>query len=153
MEQADLMKNLTKELFSKMGFEPSQIDILEGDSVKSSNMISVKIENPGLLIGEKGANLTYIEHILRLLISKKIENAPRFVLDINNYKKDREEYLKELARETAKKVAATKQPVSLFPMSAFERRIIHMELSNRPDIITESSGQKEERSVFIKPKI
>ena len=74
------MKNVTKELFSKMGFELSSIDVLENDDVKSSNMITVKIDSPGLLIGEKGVNLTYIEHVLRLLMSKKLEKIQNFLL-------------------------------------------------------------------------
>ncbi len=151
MDENNQMKNLTKELFSKMGFEASSIDVLENKDLKGSNVVSVKVESPGLLIGEKGANLVYIEHILRLLMLKKLQNTPRFILDINNYRKDRESYLRELAQEMAKKTLLTKEPITLFPMSAYERRIIHLELSGRPDVLTESSGEKNERSVVIRP--
>jgi len=73
-------------------------------------------------------------------------------LDINEYKKKKIEYLKSLAKDLADEVVFTKEEKVLFPMPAYERRIIHTELSQRADIITESRGEGYDRHVIIKPK-
>ena len=73
-------------------------------------------------------------------------------LDINDYKKKKVEYLKDFAKETADQIAMTGQEKTLPPMSSYERRIIHAELSQRTDVITESQGDGFDRHVVIKPK-
>ena len=72
-------------------------------------------------------------------------------IDINNYRKDREDLIIKLAKAAAKKSSVTKQEVSLPAMNAYERRIIHSELSLHPDLKTESSGEGKQRHVVIKP--
>ena len=72
-------------------------------------------------------------------------------LDIQNYKKKKAEYLKELARSLADEVSLTKKEKNLDPMPAYERRIIHLELAERKDISTESIGEEPERKIVIRP--
>jgi len=73
------------------------------------------------------------------------------ILDINNYRHNREEFLKEVAKETAHRVILTKEPIKLPAMNAYERRIIHMELATHPDVATESEGEEPERYLVVKP--
>ena len=73
-------------------------------------------------------------------------------LDINDYKKKKKDYLKELACSIANEVALSKKQKELPPMSAYERRIIHLELAERQDVSTESIGQEPERKVIITPR-
>ena len=87
-----------------------------------------------------------------MILKKKITDPFYINLDINDYKKKKEEYLKELARSAAEEVALTKREKILGSMLAYERRIIHMELSNRENIETESIGEEPERRVIIKPR-
>lgn len=84
------------------------------------------------------------------LIAKKNDLKSVFV-DINNYRRERENLILELARASARKSIATKEEVSLPTMNAYERRLVHLELVNRPDINTESVGEGKERRVVIKP--
>jgi len=72
-------------------------------------------------------------------------------LDVNDYKKKKSEYLRELARDTANDVVLTKKEKMLEPMPAYERRVIHLELAGRTDVASESVGQEPERRVVIKP--
>jgi spoIIIJ-associated protein len=90
---------------------------------------------------------------LKEILRKKIEEQFFIDLDINDYKKKKTEYLKEVARTTADDVSLTKKEKQLAPMPAYERRIIHLELADRSDVITESIGEEPERSVIVKPKI
>jgi len=76
----------------------------------------------------------------------------QFVVDVEDYKKGREDYLRELARQAADRVRETKESLLLKPMSAYERRVVHAEISNLADITTESVGEDPERRILIKLK-
>ncbi|MEK7634685.1 MAG: R3H domain-containing nucleic acid-binding protein [Patescibacteria group bacterium] len=83
------------------------------------------------------------------LIAQKNNIFPIFI-DINNYRKKRENLILELARAAAKKTVAEKNEMQLPAMNAYERRLIHTELSKHPDVKTESIGEGKERCVVIK---
>ena len=83
------------------------------------------------------------------LIAKK-QGLESVFVDFNNYRKEREALIVELAKAAARKVATTKQEVELPVMNAYERRLGHMELASRPDVKTESIGERGERRVVIK---
>ena len=72
-------------------------------------------------------------------------------LDINDYKNKKIEYLKNLAKESADEVFLVKKTKTLPPMSSYERRIIHEELSQRQDVTTQSQGEGDNRQVVINP--
>jgi spoIIIJ-associated protein len=83
------------------------------------------------------------------LIAKKFDEGP-IMVDVNNFRREREKFVLELARAGAKKAALSKSDVVLPPMNAYERRLVHTELAIRPDIKTESVGQGSSRQVVIK---
>lgn len=85
------------------------------------------------------------------LLAKKHGLEENVFIDINNYRKERENLIVELAKAAARKVLLTKQEVKLPAMNAYERRLVHMELSTRPDVKSESMGEGPERHVIIKP--
>lgn len=143
------VKKLIEDLLNKLGFKNFGIDIKAREEEPS--IFSIQMDEARLLIGEHGQNLRAFEQIVRILASKKIEDVPNFIIDINNYRKERENYLKDLARSIAQKVTIEKRPFKLPPMSAFERRVIHTELASRPDVITESQGEEPERKIIVKP--
>ena len=72
-------------------------------------------------------------------------------VDVNNYRRERERLIVEIAKAAARKVLITKSDVSLPPMNAYERRLVHTELATRPDLKTESSGDRRDRRVVVKP--
>ena len=84
------------------------------------------------------------------LIGKKQNISPIFV-DINNYRKERENLIVELAKAAARKATASKAEVKLPAMNSYERRLVHTELSTRPDVKSESIGEGKDRSVVVKP--
>ena len=113
--------------------------------------INLKTQEPQILIGENGQTLVDIQRLLKAILKRKIQEDFYIDLDINGYKKQKIEYLKELARSAADDVSLIKEERILPSMSAYERRIIHMELAERSDIVTESIGREPERKVVIKP--
>ena len=82
--------------------------------------------------------LPALDHVCNLLLRK--DNLPSYVVDLNLYRKERERLITELARAAAHKAAVRKESVELPPMNAYERRIVHMELADKPDLVTESIG-------------
>ncbi len=90
-----------------------------------------------------------LERIARL-IAKKLDHPP-VIVDVNHYKKERENLIVKLARAAARKAAVTGEEVSLPAMNAYERRIVHTELSVRPDVQTESTGEDRGRHVIVRP--
>jgi len=150
LNQQDLekIKKLTKEFFEKTTFEV-EVDVLpERDQTIPINL---KTEEPQILIGEGGQTLLEIQHLLKAILKRQIPESFYIDLDINDYKKKKNEYLKEMARSAADEVALTKKEKILAPMPAYERRIIHLELAERSDVISESQGEEPERRVVIKP--
>jgi spoIIIJ-associated protein len=117
--------------------------------VVSLNIVS---DEPQILIGEKGQTLFEIQRLLRMVLNKKIQKIFYLNLDIIEYKKKKIEYLKTLAKDLANEVALTKKEKVLFSMPAYERRIIHAELAESPDVVTESHGNGFDRHIVIKPR-
>jgi len=142
------LEKIVKEFFQKMTID-GEIKILPPKDETLS--IHLKVENPQILIGEKGQTLFEIQHLLKAILKRKINENFYIDLDINDYKKKKIEYLKDLARSVADEVSLTKKEKILSPMPAYERRIIHLEIASRKDVTSESIGQEPERKVVIKP--
>lgn len=162
LEQKDLniIKKTVEEFFNRITISISSIDIdlsvvknnksLEGEE-KSLVDLSVKLDEPQILIGQGGQTLFEIQKLLRTILNKKMDGMFYLNLDINDYKKKKAEYLKSIAKDLADQVSFTKESKTLVPMSSYERRIIHTELSERLDVVTESQGDKENRHIVINP--
>jgi spoIIIJ-associated protein len=142
------IKEIAEEFFKKMTLAVKvEISRPKEDAIS----INIKTEEPQILIGDKGQTLLEIQHLLRMILKKKINEQIFIDLDIQDYKKKKVDYLKELAILVADEVSLTKKEKILFPMPAYERRIIHLELADRKDVTTESIGEEPERRVIIRP--
>ena len=148
-KDTEIIKETTREFFQKTTFNV-EVEVLSEREETIS--INIKTEDPQILIGEGGQTLTEIQHLLKAILRRKITEMFYIDLDINDYKKKKKDYLKELACSIANEVALSKKQKELPPMSAYERRIIHLELAERQDVSTESIGQEPERKVIIAPR-
>jgi spoIIIJ-associated protein len=124
---------------------------MQSDIAAQTLTVNLIMDEAGHFIGERGANLKDLESILRQIIKKQFPSAPSVFFDVNGYRREREESLRAMARQAAKEAVLRKEPVMLEPMNAYERRLVHLELSTRPDVITESVGQDYGRRVVVKP--
>ena len=109
-----------------------------------------------MLIGKNGQNLEAFERLVRLLASSQIEPNPEndlhFIIDINDYRKSRTDYLIDIAKDVAQRVIQTQRAEALSPMSSYERRLVHTELASYKEIQTESVGQEPRRRIIVKPQ-
>lgn len=114
--------------------------------------LNIEGEDLGILIGRRGQTMASLQHIVRLILSHQEEVKLPVVIDVEGYKERRCEGLRALANRLAEQVTTRKTPFTMEPMSAFERRIIHLALVDNPDVFTESTGFGESRKVVIAPK-
>jgi spoIIIJ-associated protein len=152
-EEIENIKEIIKEFFLKAGF----IVEVEGSCISRDNEdvleIEVKTSEAQNLIGKQGLVLADIQLLLRKVIKKKTDKEFYLSLDIDGYKKNKESYLRNVAQSVADEVSRTKREKELPYTSSFDRRVVHMELADRKDVITESIGEGEERRIVIKPVI
>jgi spoIIIJ-associated protein len=148
----DIKKSI-KELLEKAGF-PSEIEIAESHLDNQDGIIcNVKTtEDSNLLIGQYGVNLQAFQHIARLLIRKKLSSERiKFTLDVNSYRDQKNQVVIEQANEAARQAVSEGRVIIMKPMSAYERRLVHMELSKNDKVATESVGEGENRKILVKP--
>lgn len=142
-------------LLAKMNVTAAlEASVSEPDDVtgKKVHVFEVNGEDLGVLIGPRGETLNAIQYIARLMVGNQIEKRASFVIDVEGYRKRREQALTRLAERMAKKVVSRNRSVSLEPMPPHERRIIHMTLRDSEDVYTQSSGEGSRRKVRILPR-
>jgi spoIIIJ-associated protein len=150
----EIAKGILEELLDKMGVEASvvpQVSMQKGEAPTTVNF-NIEGGDLGILIGRRGQTLACLQFILRLMVGNQTKTWLPIVVDVEDYKQDRSEKLRALALRLASQVINNRKPFTLEPMPAYERRIIHLTLSEDPDVTTESIGLGEARKVVIRPK-
>lgn len=140
-------KELLEEILTAMHFENvSVIGNLDGSIIK----LDAKVDesDTGIAIGKNGASLDAIEFIIRKAIDSRSNNL-RVNVDINNYKRRRDEKIVRLARETAQKVAQSGKSWNLRYMNSYERRLAHEEISKHRNVESHSEGREPQRYVVV----
>lgn len=115
-------------------------------------VIEIKGQDVNYLIGYRGEVLNALQTILSAIANKELENKCKITLDIEGYRAKREKTLEELAEKIARTVVKTKKSVTLEPMSAYERKVIHSKLQNSKTVKTHSIGEEPYRKVIISLK-
>ncbi len=116
------------------------------------NLIEISGADLGVLIGPRGDTLASLQYISRLIASHQLKTKADFVIDVEGYRERRKQALARLAERMASKVIKQGRPVSLEPMPANERRVIHMTLRDHAAVYTQSTGEGSQRRVRIHPK-
>jgi spoIIIJ-associated protein len=143
------VKALADKLFELLGLDAK----IEVSADKDNNTVLVNIDSPnetGLLIGKRGETLHSIQSVLALMTRTKVDGWIRIIVDVGDWREKNEEYLKDLAEQTAQRAKETSQPQNLYNLNSAQRRIIHMYLSEDKDIETESLGEGQERYLVVK---
>ena len=156
METEDLtkkVKEITVEFLTQLGLDPEvEVGLLEEDDIKYIK-VNLEGENLSELIGFHGKVFDSLQNILGLIVNKQLDlHEYRLLLEINDYRAQREEYLKQYAQRAAIEVKMNKSSLELSPMKPFERRIVHMILKEDSEVLTESTGEGNERRIIIKYK-
>ncbi|MCB0058069.1 MAG: protein jag [Caldilineaceae bacterium] len=143
------------EMVRLMGFEA---DIIaewrdpDADNEHRYLLLDLQGSELGALIGRRGDTLNNIQYLIRLMVNQRVHKWKNIVVDVEGYRQRRIDHLSQLAQRSASQVAQSGRPLSLEPMPANERRIVHLTLRDNPDVYTESVGDGPKRKVQILPK-
>lgn len=148
-DRADRAGDFLEDLFERLDVD-CYVEVA-ADRVDGKILIDIAGPDTGVIIGRKGAVLDAIELVLSRAMDNKDGGGIRISLDAEGYRERRAEKLRSVAADQARRVVQTKRPVSLEPMSARERRIIHMALKSDPAVQTRSEGEGPDRHIIIEP--
>jgi len=148
-------KSVLETLLAKMGINASVLSakpLAETEEVDSPIAFDIEGEDLGILIGRRGQTLACLQYIVRIITAHQTNSWTPIFIDVEGYKQRHYQSLQTLALNIAKQVKAEMAPFKLEPMSAYERRIVHLTLADNPDVLTRSIGEGENRRVVILPK-
>lgn len=149
----EIIKEIVSDLLRKMDFEAEvEVSLEEGAPQTFLCMARVK-EDQNFLIGQYGANLAAIQHIVRMMLYKKTQERLSVTIDVNGYFSDKKTLLEQESEKAAEEAVRDQISVMMRPMLSYERKIIHTFLAKNQDVVTESIGQGKERKIVIRPKI
>jgi spoIIIJ-associated protein len=150
MDIRNQLQKDTKTLLEKMGFQFLGAPTIEEE--EGRYLLSVFVDDPKSLIGDRGASLAAFQQVFRLIASRKYDPDIRIDIDVNGYKKKRQEFIREMAFSARRRALANKAPVGLEPMSSYDRRVIHATLASFSDVATASAGEGYARHVVVSPR-
>lgn len=154
-ELAHLAVSYLTKMVELMGFD-AQVEpawrVAEEEGGGRYLLLDIRGADLGALIGRRGETLANIQYLLRLMVNQRLKQWKNIVVDVEQYKERRVTQLTQLANRMAEQVATSHRAISLEPMPANERRIIHLTLRDHPSVYTESSGEGDRRKVSIVPR-
>ena len=137
-------REILAEMLAKMGIDAT-VEQREDDPP----LLEIGSEDPGILIGHKGEVVRSLQHVLRVMTARA-GGPPTAIVDVDGYRSRQQSQLKETAKRKADEVKKTGRLAVLPPMTSYERRLVHVELRDDPEVVTESIGDGGGRRVMIK---
>ncbi|NOR90277.1 MAG: KH domain-containing protein [Anaerolineales bacterium] len=154
-EALQITQDTVSELLQRMGIE-ARIEAHWGEADAPGKIrplfLDIHGDDLSILIGRRGETLTALQYITRLIVGKELKRPVAVLIDIEGYRARREQQIRRLAQQMAIQAIETSRTMSLEPMPAYERRVVHIELRDNPDVDTVSVGERDQRKVTIIPR-
>jgi spoIIIJ-associated protein len=152
-EALKVAQGILEELMRHLGYDV-EVAVLTGETnrLNVSTSDADEREALGALIGRKGERLSALQHLVNLMLSKRMGEWTRVLVDVEDYRGRRERQLRELADRAARRVTETGKMLQLEPMPALERRWVHLALRDHPDVATQSVGEEPNRRIVVLPR-
>ena len=154
-EDALVGKQVLEDLLERMGVD-ARIAVQRAEDDDEGEdphwMLNISGDRVNRLIGRRGETLSSLQHIVRLICSRRLERRANIIVDAGGYKSGRSKRLRGLANRMAKQAVQQGRTITLEPMHPNERRIIHLTLRGRNDVMTQSVGEGRGRKVTIVPR-
>jgi len=142
---AGISLNIVEELLDLLGVSAVVNITMDSEAIT----IEIEGEDLGILIGRGGRTLSSLKYIIRAMVGKQLDTWMPLNVDVCGYQKKRQEHLQDLAKRMAEQVKLRHSTMTLEPMPADERRLVHLALVDYPDITTYSIGEGKNRKVAI----
>jgi spoIIIJ-associated protein len=149
-----ISRRTVAELLEKMKV-PAHIEVRYGDLDEKGQrpvLVDVQGDDLGVLIGRRAEILNALQYVVNLIVSKQVESWVQVIIDVQGYRARHERQLRQMAQRMADQAMKAGRRQVLEPMSASDRRIIHLELRDHPGVMTQSVGEDPTRKVTIIPK-
>lgn len=147
-EAVTVATELIADLLDVMGLQAA-VSVIPSTSPEDPLAFDIKGEDLGVLIGRRGQTLASFQFMIRLMVAHRLQTWIPLNIDIEGYKRRRVESLRILAGRMAEQVKRTRRSLTMEPMPADERRIVHIALADDPEIATDSTGEGDERKVTL----
>ena len=146
--EGDAVKVITEILDTLLGLlgVTGKVEVLSDEIPLALN---IKGDDLGILIGRRGQTLSSLEYITKLIVVGRLKAWLPLTVDVAGYKERRRDSLQKLALYLAEQVKSRRHDITMEPMPADERRIVHLTLADNPDVTTQSIGEGESRKVVI----
>jgi spoIIIJ-associated protein len=151
-DHSQVVTDTISDFISRLGLNDEVTVSTQYDEESNLYQVLLQTQNPALLIGYHGENLSSLQLIVGQHLHAKLNEWINLSLNVNDYRERRETSLHSLADSAVARVIATGQPHSLPPLPAGERRLIHMYLADHPQVTTSSQGVGRARSIVVSPK-
>lgn len=154
-----VIKSAAEDILAALQLDEASVRVQRKEQIEGTDLeqylVDIKTTDAPILIGSHGESLRALQHLLRLVTSKKAKELNRkitLLVDIDGYRQRQEEEFIALALRRAEQVRTSGNPIKLPPMSSYQRRLIHIELAKEQwtDIVTDSIGARGLRAVVIK---
>ncbi len=147
-EISRIIKEEAEILLDKIGTEGSVVVTATDEAFN----VQIDTDENALLIGKHGNTLSSLELILSIIVAKKSGEFHRIIIEVGGYREAREEYLKELAGRIREEVLSSGNEKTIRGLKPWERRVVHMYLSEGGDVVTESEGEERDRVLIVRKK-
>jgi len=149
----DKTESVVSKLLYQMGMQ-AQVSAHYGEPREDRHpiMVDIRGQDLGVLIGHRGETLNAFQYVASLMVGKETQQFIQLIVDVEGHRDRRERQLRQLAQRMAEQVIKTGRKLTLEPMPAAERRVIHMELRDHPAVTTQSTGEEPHRKITILPK-
>ncbi|MBQ4403058.1 MAG: protein jag [Selenomonadaceae bacterium] len=145
----DAAEDFLREVFAAMNL---QVTMKIEDAAEEGCFIELSGKGLGILIGRRGQALDSLQYLLNLAVNRKAGEKVHFTLDVEDYRRRREQALIKLAKGVAERALKTRRDVKLEPMNRHERKIIHTVLQDNDRVETHSAGEEPYRYIVVSPK-
>lgn len=145
-----LAKTHTQILLNLLDITATDIAVTQSQDGTISIELTLPDTESGILIGYHAETLGSLQRILNLILHQQLREWHRVIINVNNYRQNREQVLNDMAHNAAERVRLTHQEVIMPYLESFERRLIHLALADSPDIETVSVGEGRDRRLVIR---
>jgi len=147
-KEKKIIDNTVSELLELLGIDGT----FEIKDAEEGVDIILDTKDSGLVIGYHGDTLESLQLVISLCIAKRLDKFVRVSIEVGDYKKNRTEWLKNLAITTKERVISQHQEIALPELKSWERRIVHILLKDDADVVSQSQGEGRDRTLVVSPK-